>query len=323
MLIKEKIMDLNELKIENIIAKIPIIQGGMAVRISTAKLAAAVANEGGIGIIAGTGMTVKELVSEIRKARAMTKGIIGVNVLFAVKNFADLVKGAMNEKIDLIVSGAGFSRDMFSWGKEYNTPIVPIVSSGKLAALAQKLGASAVVAEGKEAGGHLGTDRPMAEIVCEVLSKVQIPVIAAGGIINGKDIKNALELGAKGVQMGTIFAASIESNASDKMKKLYLKATKQDMAIINSPVGLPGLCIKNEFYNSLKNGLLQNTHPCENCLKRCNHNFCIMEALVNACDSNYFDKALVFAGEKVSEIKEILSVKNIFKNLLGEVKGEY
>ena len=120
-------MNLKELKIGNLTAKIPFIQGGMAVRISTAKLAAAVANEGGIGIIAGTGMTIEELIDEIHIARSATKGIIGVNVLFAVRNFADLVKAAMIEGIDLIISGAGFSRDMFSWGKEYNTPIVPIV----------------------------------------------------------------------------------------------------------------------------------------------------------------------------------------------------
>lgn len=313
-------MKLNELRIDNITAKIPFIQGGMAVKISTAKLASAVANEGGIGIIAGTGMTIEELIKEIREARSMTKGVIGVNVLFAVKNFADLVKTAMEEGIDLIISGAGFSRDMFAWGKEYGVPIVPIVSSGKLAVLAQKLGASAVVAEGKEAGGHLGTDRPMIEILSEVLSSVKIPVIAAGGIINGKDIIEALKLGAKGVQMGTIFAASMESNASDEMKELYLKADKKDMAIVNSPVGLPGRCIRNSFYNSLEKENLGDAHFCEGCLKRCNHNFCIMNALINACNSGNFEEALIFAGEKVSEIKEILSVKTIFRNLLDEIR---
>ena len=240
-------METKELIIANIKVPVPIIQGGMAVRISTAPLAGAVANEGGIGIIAGTGMTVKELIAEIRKARAITKGTLGVNVLFAVRNFADLVKAAIEEGIDLIISGAGFSRDMFSWGKKYGTPIVPIVSSAKLAMLAEKLGAAAVVVEGKEAGGHLGTDRPLKDILKEVLKSIKIPVIAAGGIISGQDIGEVMKIGAVGVQMGTIFAASEESNASAEMKQIYLRAKEQDVAIIKSPVGFPGRVIETIF----------------------------------------------------------------------------
>jgi NAD(P)H-dependent flavin oxidoreductase YrpB (nitropropane dioxygenase family) len=154
-------MQLQELRIGKLRVAVPIIQGAMAVRISTAPLAAAVANEGGIGLIAGTGMSLEELRNEIRNARNLSKGIIGVNVLFAVSEFASLIKGAIEEKIDLIVSGAGFSRDMFAWGRERNVPIVPVVSSARLASLAEKLGAAAVVVEGKEAGGHLGTDRSL------------------------------------------------------------------------------------------------------------------------------------------------------------------
>lgn len=311
-------MILKELKIGKITVPVPIIQGGMAVRISTARLAAAVANEGGIGIIAGTGMSLDELINEIRLARKMTRGIIGVNVLFAVREFSDLVKASMKEGIDLLISGAGFSRDMFSWGKEYDTPIVPIVSSAKLAAMAQRLGAAAVVVEGKEAGGHLGTDRPMRTILPEVCKEVNIPVIAAGGIIDGKDIADVIRLGASGVQMGTRFAASEESNASSEMKAMYIMANKDDVVHISSPVGLPGQCIKNSFYDLLESGKYKDTNHCSACLKRCNHNFCIMDALVNACSSGNPEKALMFAGELVYRIKEILPVKQIFKNLLNE-----
>jgi nitronate monooxygenase len=311
-------MDLKELKIGNITVPIPIIQGGMAVRISTAPLAAAVANEGGIGVIAGTGMSVDELRSEIRKARQMTKGILGVNILFAVKEFADLVKAAIKEDIDLVISGAGFSRDMFGWGKESNTPIVPIVSSAKLAKMAEKLGASAVIVEGKEAGGHLGTDRPMMDILPEVCEVVKIPVIGAGGIIDGYDIAQAIKLGASGVQMGTRFAASIESNASQEMKDLYIKSTKEDVVHVNSPVGLLGQGLRNPFFNIVEEGSAKIT-SCQNCLKRCSHSFCIMDSLVNACSDGSYDKALIFAGEHVHRIKEILPVKDIFKNLLNEV----
>jgi nitronate monooxygenase len=311
-------MDLKELKIGKLVVPIPIIQGGMAVRISTAPLAAAVANEGGIGIIAGTGMKVDELIAEIRKARQMTKGVLGVNVLFAVREFAELVKAAITEGIDIVISGAGFSRDMFIWGKESDTPIVPIVSSAKLALMAEKLGAAAVVVEGKEAGGHLGTDRSMREVLPEVLEAVQIPVIGAGGIIDGRDIAEVLAMGASGVQMGTRFAASLESNASDEMKQLYVRACKEDVIHVKSPVGLLGQGIRNTFYERLEQEGHVRITQCSNCLKRCTHSFCIMDALVNACQSGNFDRALVFSGENVHRIQEILPVSQIFKKLLKE-----
>lgn len=126
-------MKLPELKIGNKIAKVPIIQGGMAVRLSTARLAAAVANEGGIGLIAASGMPTDELRYEIRLARSLTSGIIGINIMVAARGFSEIVKTAIEEGIDLVVAGAGFSRDMFGLGQESGTPIVPIVSSVKLA----------------------------------------------------------------------------------------------------------------------------------------------------------------------------------------------
>jgi nitronate monooxygenase len=306
-----------ELKIDKIRVPVPIIQGGMAVRISTAPLAAAVANEGGIGIIAGTGMTTDELRQEIRKAREMSSGIIGVNVMFAVKEFPALVKAAMDEGIDLVVSGAGFSRDIFTWGKEWDVPVVPIVSSARLAVLAEKLGASAVVAEGKEAGGHLGTDRPMREVLPEVKAAVRIPVIAAGGIVDRQDFKDALDLGADGVQMGTRFAASEESNASDEFKELYLKAKKEDVVLIESPVGMVGKGLRNDFQRLIEEDKTPEIEKCKGCLKKCSKKYCIIDALNNACKSGDFSKALVFAGEQVEKIKEILPVSKIFKDLLG------
>jgi nitronate monooxygenase len=313
-------MNLKELKIGNLVVPVPIIQGGMAVRISTAPLAAAVANEGGIGIIAGTGMKVDELVAEIRRARELTNGVIGVNVLFAVREFADLVKAAIKEGIDLVISGAGFSRDMFAWGKESDTPIIPIVSSAKLAIMAEKLGAAAVIVEGKEAGGHLGTDRSMRDVLPEVLEAVSIPVIGAGGVIDGKDIAEVIRMGASGVQMGTRFAASEESNASDAMKQLYIKAVKEDVVHVKSPVGLPGQAIRNPFFNMVEDESHIKITKCVDCLKRCTHSFCIMDALVNACRTGDFNRALVFSGENVYKIKDILPVHDIFKNLLKEVE---
>lgn len=314
-------MKLKVLKIGNLTAPIPIVQGAMAVRISTAPLAAAVAQQGGIGVIAGTGMRIDELRREIRKAREMTKGIIGVNVLFAVREFAKLVLAAIEEGIDLVFSGAGFSRDMFSWGRDKNVPIVPIVSSDRLAKLAEKMGASAVVVEGKEAGGHLGTERSVWDILPEVKGAVKIPVIAAGGIIEGRDVVEAVKLGADGVQMGTRFAASVESNASEAFKKLYVDSKREDVVLIKSPVGLPGRGLRSPFIDRLESDLGLPIENCVGCLKRCSRDFCIMDALVNACRDGDFNKALIFSGENVYKISEILPVKEIFRRLLKEIES--
>lgn len=312
-------MKLPELIIANLRPRIPIIQGGMAVRISTSTLAAAVANEGGIGLIAASGMSVEELRKEIRRAKALTSGIIGINVMFAVSAFADLVKAAIQEKIDLIVSGAGFSRDMFIYGKESNTPIVPIVSTAKLAKISEKLGAAAVVVEGKEAGGHLGTDQSMKDLVPQVKQAVSIPVIAAGGIVTGKDMAEAFKLGADGVQIGIRFAASEESNAAPNLKELYVKAQAEDIVLINSPVGLPGRAIRNEFSERISKETIPPKN-CAGCLKECAKNFCIMEALIKAQRGD-LKNGLVFSGEFIGRIKEILPVKEIIQSLLKEAES--
>ncbi len=312
-------MKLPSLKIAGLIPKLPIIQGGMAVRISTAPLAAAVAEEGGIGLIAATGMGLDELKKEIAKARDLTKGIIGVNVMFAASQFANLVMTAIEEGIDLVVSGAGFSRDMFSWGKSAGVPIVPIVSSPRLAQLSEKLGAAAVVVEGKEAGGHLGTHESVKDLVPKIKQAVKIPVIAAGGIIDGFAINEAIELGADGVQMGTRFAASKESNASEEFKKMYLEAKAEDVVLMDSPVGLPGRCILNTFVKRLFSGENLQPEDCDNCLKKCSRSFCILKALIRSQQGDT-KTGLVFSGERVGEIKEILSVKDIIKKLIFEVE---
>jgi NAD(P)H-dependent flavin oxidoreductase YrpB (nitropropane dioxygenase family) len=307
---------LPQLNIAHIKAKLPIIQGGMAVRVATARLAAAVANENAIGVIAGTGLSVQALQDEIRKARELTSGYLGVNVLFAATQFAQLVIAAMKEKIDFIVSGAGFSRDVFAWGREFNKPVLSIVSSARLAKLAEKLGAAAVIVEGKEAGGHLGTDRPVLDILPEVVGQVSIPVIAAGGIMDGYDIARALNLGANGVQMATRFVASVECEASENFKNLYLNSRAGDSVLIDSPVGLPGRAIRNEFTEKIKEGLIP-SRECRGCLKHCTHSFCILDALVRAVEGDV-ENGLVFSGEFFHRIKEVLPVKKIIAQLISE-----
>lgn len=310
-------MKLPELKIGNKIARIPIMQGGMAIRLSTARLAAAVAEQGGIGLIAASGMSMNELRYEIKLARKLTSGIIGINAMVAARKFSDLVKTAIDEGIDLVVAGAGFSRDMFGLGKESNTPIVPIVSSVKLAKISEKLGATAIVVEGKEAGGHLGTDQSIKTIIPGIAEAVNIPVIAAGGAMSGQDIVDLIKLGASGVQMGTRFAASEESNAAPALKEFYLKAKPEDVVIIHSPVGLPGRAVRNPFAEKIMEGN-DPVGKCDACLKDCKRNFCIIKALIRAQQGDV-ENGLVFTGEYIHKIEEILPVKEIFARLQREV----
>lgn len=311
-------MQLPILKIGNLFPRFPIIQGGMAVKVSTAPLVGAVAKAGGIGVIGGTGLTPEELAEEISQSRSLADGgIVGVNIMFAARQFADLVHTAIKEKIDVIFTGAGFSREIFRWAKESGTPIVPIVSSAKAARLAEKSGAAAVVAEGFEAGGHLGTDRSVKEIVPEIVDIVSIPVVAAGGITSGSDMAEMIKLGASGVQMATRFVLSKECTVSETFKKMYLNAREEDVVIIKSPVGLPGRALRNPFVDALNRGESPEPDACTACLKDCSQEYCIMEALINSKEGRVND-GVVFTGKNVFKIKEILSVQAIFDKLLAE-----
>ena len=308
------------LRIGNLVAQVPIIQGGMAIRLSTARLAAAVANEGGIGLIAASGMEEQELRTEIRLARKLTngKGIIGINCMVAARAFKNLIVTAAQEGVDLIVAGAGFSRDIFAVGREYNVAVVPIVSSVKLAKISEKLGASAIVVEGTEAGGHLGTQQSIKEILPDIVKAVNIPVIAAGGATCGQDIVDLLNLGADGVQMGSRFAASEESNGARFLKEMYLRMVKEDVVQIDSPVGYKGRAIRSPFAQLSLEGRAPLPVTCDACLKHCTHQFCIIRALSRAQQGDV-ETGLIFTGAHMWKIHEILPVKEIFRRIKDEV----
>jgi NAD(P)H-dependent flavin oxidoreductase YrpB (nitropropane dioxygenase family) len=318
-------MKLPSLTIADFTAPIPLLQGGMSIRVSTSALAAPVAECGGIGIIGGSGIPAEELQEDIRKAKQQTNGIIGVNIMYAMKNFYNLVMASIDAGVDLVVTGAGFSRDIFKIGKEKNVPIVMIVSSAKLAKMAEKLGAAAIIAEAKEAGGHLGTDLPLREIFPPIRDAVKkVPLIAAGGITNGYEMAEMMDqYGADGVQIASRFVLSKECDVSDKYKEAFLNAAKEDIVLTSSPVGLPGRAINTPFVQALTDGKDLAAKKCAQvCLKKCDHHYCINERLNLSKDGN-IDEGLVFSGENTYKMNSILSVAEIFQKFTSEAESVY
>lgn len=347
------------LKIGDLTARLPIVQGGMGVGISLSGLASAVANEGGVGVIssAGLGLIYKDraksvaeaaiegLKEELRKARAKTEGIIGVNVMVAMTNFADMVRTAVKEGADIIFSGAGLPLNLPSFLTEgAKTKLAPIVSSARAAKLLcekwwseYRYTPDAIVVEGPKAGGHLGykgdqifdekfsLGKTLPEVVAVVDRFAEdhnctIPVIAAGGIYTGEDIFNAMSLGASGVQMGTRFVTTEECDADIRFKEAYLNASQSDIQIIQSPVGMPGRAVRSSFLDSVKEGLTKPKQCAFNCIKTCDvvHSpYCIMLALYNAFKGR-LDHGYAFAGANAWRAEKIETVKSLMSSLAAE-----
>lgn len=315
-------MKLPTLEIAGLKPRHAIIQGGMAIRISGPRLAAAVAKCGGIGVIAASGLEDDELSSKIKQAKeesAAENGIIAINIMVAARRFFGVVNCAIDSGIDLIIAGAGFSRDLFKICRERNVPVVPIVSSVALAKVAEKLGADAIIVEGAEAGGHLGTDQSCKVLLPKIKKAVSIPVIGAGGIVDAADIADMIQLGADGVQMGTRFAATVECDAADSWKQAYVDAKEGDVVKFLSPVGLPGNAINVGLVPKILDGTVPKPAVCDLCLKKCGQQFCIIEALINAQEGD-IEKGIVFSGNQVHRVNDILTVEEIFKNLLYDLE---
>ncbi|PID41165.1 MAG: 2-nitropropane dioxygenase [Proteobacteria bacterium] len=318
-------MKLPPLKIGNLTAQIPLIQGGMSIRVSTSELASPVARCGGIGVIGGSGIPKEELQQDIRKAKKETDGVVAVNIMYAMKNFYELVVGSIEAGIDMIITGAGFSRDIFKIGKQYNIPIAMIVSSAKLGKLAERLGASAVIVEAKEAGGHLGTDKPLRTIFPLIRDAVKtIPLIAAGGITNGYEMAEMMDtFGADGVQIASRFVLSEECPVANEFKQAYLDAKKEDIVLTTSPVGLPGRALRTPFVKALARGKDLTTKTCRYfCLKKCDHHYCINERLMASCAGN-LEEGLFFSGENTYKMTSILPVAEIFSQFVSQAESVY
>lgn len=346
------------IKVGNKISKYPIIQGGMGVGVSMHSLAGNVSKEGGIGIISTADIGYKEedffknpmqaniraIGKEIVKAREIAGNdkILGVNIMVALKNYSEVVKECVKQKIDLIISGAGIPKNLPEYIKNTNTKVAPIVSSLRCCKLIithwikkYNYAPDMIVIEGPEAGGHLGfkleeldedTKPKLEDITKDVVKYVreiekevgkEIPVISAGGIWDSNDIKKFLNLGASGVQMATRFVATNECDASQEFKQAYINAKKEDIKIINSPVGLPGRAIYNKFIENTEKEK-STISKCYNCIKTCNVKdapYCITKALVNAVKGNVED-ALIFCGSNVDKVKEIVSVHDLMQELV-------
>lgn len=314
-------MKLQELKIGKFTAKIPIVQGGMSIKNSMAPLAAAVSNAGGIGVIGASAIEVQEVIAEIKKCREMTKGIVAVNIMYAITKFTEIVQASIDAGVDLIFTGAGFSREIYKMVEGTNTEVVSIVSSAKAGLLAERLGAAAVVVEGAEAGGHLGTDRSIDLILPEVLAAVKtIPVLAAGGIIDGKDIAKYLKMGAHGVQMATRFVCSDECSAPLAYKQMYINSKPEDIVEMYSPVGLPGRAIRNKLVSEIEAGVQFKDKCPLQCLKHCSHRYCISSRLLNAMAGDV-ENGLVFSGANAWRVNKIQPVKEIMEELVREVEA--
>jgi len=355
-------MNLPPLHIGDLTVPVPIIQGGMGIGVSLSRLASAVANAGGVGVMAGVQMGFDEpdfttnsqkaneraLRRHIRQAREWSpEGVIGINIMTAINHYRETVQAAVEEKIDLIISGAGLPTELPALVKGSDTKIAPIVSSGKAAALIAKMwdrkhgtAPDLVIVEGPEAGGHLGfsledlrRDPPirLEKLVKDVIDALKateekyrkkIPVIAAGGIFDGSDIARFIKMGAGGVQMATRFVATEECDAHPSFKQAYLDAKKEDIDLVQSPVGMPGRAVMNSFIAKTKEVRVPSLR-CSNCLKPCNPSetpYCISDALMAAVTGN-LENGLIFTGSNAWRLKELVTVKELMNQLVEEAQA--
>lgn len=346
--------DTKPLRIGNLAAPVPVIQGGMGVGVSLSSLAGAVAAEGGIGVISTAqigyrepdfdtdpiGANLRAIKTEVEKARQIAKdGVLGVNIMVATRKYEEYVKASVDAGIDLIISGAGLPMELPKLVGTAKTKLAPIVSSVKSVQVIMRYWwkkysrlPDAVVVEGPLAGGHLGFHkeqledieglhydgevRAIIEKVNETAAEhdVQIPVVMAGGIYTREDMEHYLEMGASGVQMATRFVTTYECDADEAYKQSYIDAKKEDIVIVESPVGMPGRAILNPFMKRAKEGQIphEKCHLCISTCKGTDTPYCITDALINAVKGKVND-ALLFCGANAYRATHLEHVKEIME----------
>lgn len=344
----------------NIKAEVPVIQGGMGVGISLGGLAGAVAREGGTGIISAAQIGFKEpdfdrntleanlraIRKEYDKAReAAPHGAIGFNIMVAMRHYEAYVRAAIEAGADLIISGAGLPTELPKIAGDSAVKLAPIVSTDKSAQVILKYWdrkykrvPDLLVIEGPKAGGHLGFTREQLELfggesydaeILRIMDTVKgyedrygqkIPVAIAGGIETAAQAAHAFSLGADAVQVASRFVTTEECDADIRFKETYLKAGKEDIVIVKSPVGMPGRAIKNAFMEQVQSGERIPHSPCHGCLHKCSPDeipYCITDALVHAARGEVED-ALLFCGANAYKADRIETVKEVIDSLLPE-----
>ncbi|NPV01742.1 MAG: nitronate monooxygenase [Brevinematales bacterium] len=349
------------LKIGDIEVRLPIIQGGMGIGVSLSGLAGAVANEGGIGTISAVmpgfrepdiyknylEANIRGLRKEIQRAKTLTKGILAVNIMVALTNYEDMVRTAIEEGADIIISGAGLPLGLPKYlNGSSRTKLIPIISTERSADLiirkwqkSYNYIPDALILESPFSGGHQGVkadeinqdtftlDQQLPKVLSVVDKYRQmygkpIPVIVAGGIYTGADIKKYMDMGASGAQLGSRFITTDECDADIEFKNQYLNCNnKNDIIVIKSPVGLPLRIIKNKFITEVLKGKRKPKACPYKCLHTCDYkevSFCISMALMNAQRGN-INEGILCSGTNGYRNDEIIPVSE----LISRIKSEY
>ena len=289
----------------------PIIQGGMA-WVGTNELASAVSEAGGLGIIGSGGAPASWVKEQIQQVKKKTDKPFGVNVMLMNPEADAIAQVIVDEKVPVVTTGAGNPEKYMEMWKAAGVKVIPVVASVALAKRMERTGADAVIAEGTESGGHIGETTTMA-LVPQVVDAVSIPVIAAGGIADGRGIAAAFMLGAKAVQMGTIFVASKESIASDAYKNKVVKAKDIDTKVTGRSTGHPVRCIRNkqtqEYLRLESEGAT---------LEELEH--LTLGGLRKAVVDGDVINGSVMAGQIAGLVKEIRSCKDIVEGLIAQAE---
>ncbi|HUL58088.1 MAG TPA: nitronate monooxygenase [Anaeromyxobacteraceae bacterium] len=337
-----------------------LVQGGMGIHASDGLSGNVAAHRGerlvGVGTISGVLKTPAQLRAEIRRARAEAPdGYVGVNLMAAINkaDFETLAKLSIEEKVSFIVQGAGISREIVRWCREGGVPFAGIVSSGRLATMYEKWGADFLVAEGAEAGGHIGDiGHPLPSLLDEVIASTSLPVVAAGGV-DASDVSRLLAAGAAGVQLATRFLACADGDVHPAFKDMHLRRGEQDVAIITSCVkGMKARAVRNAFTDKLargeavpprskawwfgREGYLGRRKACIECLAtdlcKCRasnfqESFCITDALLAAAVKGDTENGLFYTGQSLvrigdRDVASLPTAREILEGLEALLAGE-
>ena len=291
--------------------KYPVFQGGMA-QIAKHELASAVSNAGGLGIIASGGMSIEQIREEIVNCKKHTDKPFAVNLMLMMHNIDEIIDVVIEEGVGIVTTGAGTPRKYMPKLKEAGIKVIPVIPSVKAAKKMEELGCDAVVVEGMEAGGHVGESTTMA-LLPQVTSAVNIPVIAAGGIADGRGVAAAYCLGASGVQMGTVFLATEECPISDNYKNVILEAVDTSTTLTGTKFGAPVRGIKNELtkrYHELeeKSSTLMELEELT------------LGSLRRAAYEGDVENGSIMSGQIAGLVNEIRPVKDVIEGIFEEAQ---